>query len=126
MKLNMKPLRRAFSEMRRYGILAEENLLCCQSCACSEMESQAEEFPEDSKPVGYCFWHGQDHEELVTSGRAMLAFNGFGATDSRAVGHIVVGCLKRAGVRAKWDGSVSHRIEFWLTPPTVKTIGERT
>lgn len=116
MQLNMKPVRKAFSEMRRRGILAEENLMCCQSCACSEMESQAEEFPG---PVGYCFWHGQDHEELVTSGRTMLAFGAFGDADSEAVGHIVVGCLERAGVRAQWDGSVSHRIEFWLTPPTV-------
>lgn len=116
MKPNMKPLRRAFSEMRRYGILAEPDFLCCQSCGVAAMESMAREFPDDSQPVGYCFYHGQDAEGLAESGRAMLAFNGFGPVDSRAVGNIVVGCLNRAGVKTRWSGDTRHRIEFRLPP----------
>lgn len=115
MKLDMKPLRRAFAEMRQYGVLAEESFLCCQSCGVAAMQDKAAEFPEDSQPVGYCFYHGQDAEGLAESGRAMLAFNGFGSTGSKSVGNIVVGCLKRAGVRTKWSGDARHRIEFRLT-----------
>ena len=114
-KLEMKPLRRAFAEMRQYGILAEEDFTCCQNCGAAEMESRAaDEFPEDAKPVGYCFFHGQDTEELIECGRSMLAFSGFGSTDTGAVGRIAVGCLKRAGVKVKWNGDTRTRIEFWV------------
>lgn len=114
MTLNMKPLRVAFAEMRRYGILAEANFLCCMSCGCSAMQEQAEQFPENAQPVGYCFYHGQDADGLAENGRAMLAYGGFGSTDPGAVGRIIVGCLERAGVRCQWSGDPGQRIEFWL------------
>lgn len=110
--LEMKPLRRAFQEMRQCGILAEEDFLCCMSCGVAEMDRFAEKFPANQKPLGFCFWHGQDTDELVEHGRGMLAFGGFGENHSEPIGRIIVGCLKRAGVTTKWSGSVSHRIEF--------------
>lgn len=118
--LDMRPLRRAFAEMRKCGILAEEDFLCCMSCGVSEMERMAEQYPADAQPVGYCFFHGQDTDSLLEHGRSMLAFNGFGDTAGEPVGNIIVGCLKRAGVRVKWDGDTRHRIEFWVKRQPVR------
>lgn len=120
-KFDMRPLRRAFAEMRDYGILAEEDFLCCMSCGVAAMQAKADKLPADAQPVGYCFYHGQDTDSLVEHGRSMLAFNGFGATDSRAVGRIIVGCLRRAGVRVRWSGDARERIEFWVKRMPVRS-----
>ena len=124
-QFEMRRLRLAFSEMRRYGILAEEDFLCCQNCGAHAMQKRAaEKFPEDAQPIGYCFFHGQDTDILIEEGRTMLAFNGFGPVDSYPVGNIIVDCLRRAGIRCMWNGDVTKRIEFWLARKPRKVVAK--
>lgn len=113
-KLELKPLRQAFAKLRRYGILAEMDYLCCGNCGSYAMEKEYKAAPEDDKPVGYCFFHGQDMDCLIEEGSAMLNFNGFDAVSSVFVGNLIVDTLSSCGVRCKWDGDVRHRIEFWV------------
>jgi hypothetical protein len=115
MKWNTQPLTKAFALMRKLGLLAEQNYLCCQTCGVHAMQDCADkDFPADAKPLGYCFYHAQDRDCLKEHGEAHLAFNAFGAGDSEAVGRIITHCLKVSGVRFKWDGTQRQRIQFFL------------
>jgi hypothetical protein len=115
MKWNTKPLSKAFGMMRGLGLLAEQNYLCCQTCGVHAMQERADkDFPENAKPLGYCFYHVQDRDFLKERGVAHLAFNAFGSGDSVAVGRIIVHCLKQSGVSVKWDGTAAQRIQFSL------------
>lgn len=115
LKLDRRPIRAAFRELRKYGILCEGGRwTCCQSCGQRDMQESFDDAAEDEKPLGYCFWHDQDEDVLVREGSTMLAFNAFDSMDTRFVGNIIVGVLKKHGVKTKWDGTGRTRIEFTL------------
>jgi len=114
-KFDRRPIRAAFRELERYGILCEGGRwVCCQSCGHHDLRQRWEAAGEDEKPLGYCFWHAQDEESLVATGKTMLAFNAFDSSDSMFVGRIVVGVLKKHGVKTQWNGDRRKRIEFTL------------
>lgn len=113
-KLELKPLRRAFAKLRRYGVLSEMDYLCCGTCGTHAMQEQAKTMPEDEQPIGYCFFHAQDTECLIEEGDAYLAFNGFGPVSSQYIGNLIVDTLLSCGVRCLWDGDVRKRIRFWV------------
>jgi hypothetical protein len=115
MRWNTKPLSRAFGMMRGFGLLAEQNYLCCQNCGVHAMQERAaKDYPANAQPLGYCFYHVQDRDFLKEQGVAHLAFNAFGSVDSVWVGRIIVHCLKQSGVSVKWDGTAAQRIQFSL------------
>ncbi len=119
-KLELKPLRRAFAKLERYGILAEMDYWCCGTCGGHAIGKEYESAPVDDKPVGYCFFHAQDMDCLIEEGNAMLHFNGFGAVSSVFVGNLIVDTLRSCGVRCLWDGDVRRRIEFWVVRKQAK------
>ena len=107
----------AFKMMRRYGIFARQNFLCCQTCGRLGVAEAVEEKRKknDDVPLGYCFYHAQDAATLRNEGRVMLAYGAIDAKgDSTAVGSIIAMCLRKCGVAYKWDGSRYTRIEAFV------------
>jgi hypothetical protein len=114
-RVDLRPIRAAFRELMKYGILCEGGRwTCCQSCGQRDMQLRWDKAAEDEKPLGYVFWHVQDDDLLRETGELWLSFNAFDQGDSRFVGNLVVGVLKKHGVRARWKGDVRTRIECIL------------
>jgi hypothetical protein len=70
---------------------------------------------------GCCFYHSQDLDRAVHSGKLNLAFSGGMIPEAdqreentRAVAHHVVGFLRAAGFTAEWNGDLHTRIEVDL------------
>lgn len=63
---------------------------------------------------GYCFYHGQDLERVVSGGRLMLAFSDLrgDAVAKAEVGNLVVQTLHDAGFTIDWDGNTERRLEL--------------
>lgn len=114
MRFDKTPIARAFRMLRTFGILAEQNYLCCQSCGQHAMNEQHKAAPKDAKPLGYVFYHGQDYDFMKEDGKLMLAYNAFGDGDSAAIGRLIVHCLSQCGLRPKWSGDVRTRIGVQL------------
>lgn len=107
----------AFKMMRKYGIFARQNFLCCQTCGCAAVDKAVEEKRKKKQdvPLGYCFYHAQDAACLREEGRVMLAYGAIDDNgDSTAVGSIIAMCLRECGVAYKWDGSRYTRIEAFV------------
>ena len=113
-RIDKRPLRAAFLEMRKHGILAEGEWTCCLSCGVAEMQEVADRYPKGRTPIGYCFYHGQDTDSLEETGTTMLAFGSLCKISDVEVGRIAVECLNRAGVSTVWSGSERQRIQFTL------------
>jgi len=112
--MNKTALTNAFKMMRKMGIVARQNFLCCQSCGCAAIDDIVEKKRKAKQPVplGYCFYHAQDADTLRYSGYVYLAFGAIDDNgDSTGVGNIIVMCLKQCGVRCKWDGNCYTRIK---------------
>lgn len=69
---------------------------------------------EGIKPVGYCFYHGQDLERVIETGTLCIGFSGERDKNEKeaiAVGHKVVQALEEAGFSVNWNCTASKRIE---------------
>ncbi len=117
-------LTKAFRLMRKEGLIAYQNFLCCQSCASSEIVERFEKMNETKrvKIKGVCFYHHQDEQNFRDSGRGYLAFGSVSYKDPVTgqeietplpvveVGKLVTKCLTEAGLKVEWDESEHHRI----------------
>ncbi|MCR8958182.1 hypothetical protein M0765_010725 [Variovorax sp. S2] len=72
----------------------------------------------ESGTRGCCFYHSQDLDSAVRTGRMHLAFSGGmipeieqREANTVAIGHRIVELLRAAGFEARWNGDVSQRIE---------------
>ncbi|NDV77579.1 hypothetical protein [Dysgonomonas sp. 511] len=66
------------------------------------------------KPIGYCYYHGQDLERVIESGSLNIGFDGEKPKNDKeaiAIANIIVAELKSAGFNVNWNGSASKRIE---------------
>jgi hypothetical protein len=105
---------KVFPALRRKGILARSNFLCCQSCAGYDLATQATK----KNSLGYVFWHNQDEERIWGSGELMLAYTGSeecntppkNAKSTLEIGRMVIEELKRNGISYDWDGTDGQRI----------------
>lgn len=66
-KKTYRRLNRAFHLMRKRGLLAKANFLCCSNCAGTEITNIAEKLIASKKRTkesitGCCFYHNQDNE----------------------------------------------------------------
>lgn len=63
-------------------------------------------------PQGYVFYHGQDVDTALESGRVHLAFGAFDNSEESAAGvaRTVVSTVNRHGLHVSWDGSLDQRI----------------
>lgn len=115
-------LTEAFAALRKMGVAARANYLCCQGCAGAAMDDKY-----GKTAVGYVFWHNRDHARFIEGHNVYLAFGTFikGADgkdvplDSAVgtmVGHLICAVLKEHGVQTRWDGDIGTRIEVIVDP----------
>jgi hypothetical protein len=99
---NAKPLRaclrQAFKNLRRKGYFAKGGRwICCSTCGHHEAGLHADR---------WVFWHDQDHDDLLETGKVYLAWNGDG-------NEIKAAC-EAVGLEVKWNGTEEERIRVSL------------
>lgn len=117
----------AFKALRKQGIFARQNFLCCQGCACSDIYHRKD-------VVEYAFYHQQDRDafretkgwrewsaELQSPlyiafglGPAHRAHDGLHPdhnSSSIEVANKIVAALRAEGLKVTWDGDTNTRIE---------------
>lgn len=66
------------------------------------------------KPIGYCYYHGQDLERVIQDSVLYLGFYGEKENNDKEaiiIGHKIVKALTQAGFTVNWNGTASKRIE---------------
>jgi len=138
-KKTYRRLNRAFHLMRKRGLLARANYLCCGNCAGSAITDMAENLIDDGKRtkdsiLGCCFYHAQDNEIIdaylgrgdrywgsyepvfpkdalhLRYGEMDSCGHGVIGLSTKEVGIIVCECLMEAGVGHRWDGNPGQTI----------------
>lgn len=106
------PLASAFGELERRGMVAKHHWLCCNTCGVSAIT----ELAVDTDKVGWCFYHGQDTEHALNSGRLYISY---GSThddlDDLDIGHLICTTLRDHGLCAHWEDDPEERILIHLT-----------
>ena len=110
---------KAFAHLRKRGIIARANFLCCQTCAGYDITQIAVKQVNKGKEVNGCvFWHAQDEQDWQHSGSMYLAFGDMDSGDigkigleTSEVGKIVIKALKKYNVPYEWNGSAGRRIK---------------
>lgn len=121
---NMAKVGEALKALRRQGMIARQNFLCCGNCAATALGIQLDKSRAAGKEIaGAVYFHKQDAESALKYGTLYL---GYGAGDpyesrgveSRAVGMLIVTALRSTGLDVKWSGDAWERIEvrIWRTP----------
>lgn len=115
----------AFKDLRKEGIIARANHMCCMTCASYDLGERLE---KDTKKIGAAYWHRQDewpHDELTklgcrkdeNDGTLMIRYFGSKDTDddAREIGDKIVAALTKHGVKVKWDRdpNVTIQVVFW-------------
>ena len=105
-------LDQAFAALNQRGIVARQDFSCCTACGHNDIwdEIAAE---EEKQPIdGYVFYHFQCTEQAIEFGQLSLAFGL--VTDDEAslteVANTIVQELRKAGLDAKWKGSINSPI----------------
>jgi hypothetical protein len=106
-------LRRAFEELRKDGVLAEEAFSCCTTCATSELATMINE----KKALGGVYWNSQDEDDFRRRGGVMIGFVD-GSAKPIEVANRAVMEFERQGLEVKWDGSERTKIE--ILPPRIR------
>lgn len=68
---------------------------------------------EDIHPIGYCYYHGQDLERVITDGNLLIGFSGMHENNEKGtiqIGVKVATALENAGFAVKWKNTASDRI----------------
>ena len=111
-------LKKAFADLRKQGILAKQNYMCCMGCASGALGEEIKKANKETpnKYMGGAYYHQQDAETLRESGFCHI---GYGcAPDTKfdnelmalTVGQAVKMTLERYGLKVEWDGDTSERI----------------
>ncbi len=115
-------LNNAFKEMRKKGLVARQNYLCCQTCAgygiTTDTAKRIKEGKVKKEDVKGCvFYHHQDTEGLRKHHSLYLAYgpmdseeSGLIGLEETQVGAIVCECLKNNELEYEWNGSGHQRI----------------
>lgn len=118
----------AFSALRKQGIIARQNFLCCQSCASSALSGIAVKQHTEGKPVnGVVYYHRQDNNTLKESGYVYLAYGDVSHYEEGKpevsmglptieVGKLVVKAVAATGLKVDWDGNEGTRIKVYAEP----------
>ncbi len=107
-------LHQAFDNLCRENIIALHNAGYTQSEAVYDVQeiwSDAED--NGMKPVGYCYYHGQDLERVIEDNELMIDFYGAKPNNDKEailIGRKVVAALENAGLTVEWNNTASSRI----------------
>jgi hypothetical protein len=110
-------LDRAFDELNRHGIIARQNLPCCNTCGLAEISADMEAKIRNGETVrGYVFYHQQD-TEVAPHGELFLSYGSHGDSpeDTVCLGQEIVQELARVGLTAAWTNKPDERIAVPLT-----------
>ena len=89
---------RAFARLRRLGIVAEHDFICCKSCGHAQMSDLAEDMR------GYVFYESDDMDYAIAAGQL---FMGFGGTNEGAESVAATACnvFGLSTLSAAWTGA---------------------
>lgn len=123
---------RAFALVRKRGVIARQNYLCCTGCASSAIAVEInDKVTKDArvkdKVKGVVFFHKQGGFFSGRSGSVSTCYLHFGQVEtsahgpvglpSLAVAKILVECLREVGLAFEWDGTSDKCVEVLFTPP---------
>jgi hypothetical protein len=106
-------LDRVFDALEDQNIIALQNAGYTQDDGIDDIsEVYHDAGGEDSDIIGYCFYHGQDLERVIESGKLYLTYGDILGDDERgeAIGRRILGALEAEGFKVKWNGSIRERI----------------
>ncbi|MGI9572502.1 DUF6891 domain-containing protein [Alloalcanivorax xenomutans] len=107
-------LEQAFLALNKRGVIALHNAGYTQDDGYADVQEVFAEHSERDSVSGYCFYHGQDLECVVSGGGLYLAFGPMDPlheeTEGPVVGALIVEELTKAGLNVQWDGTFAHRI----------------
>ncbi|MDR3056717.1 MAG: DUF6891 domain-containing protein [Dysgonomonas sp.] len=109
-------LHTVFDNLCKQKIVALHNAGYTQSDAIYDVQDVWQDLEDNGiKPVGYCYYHGQDLERVIETGTLCIGFYGEKEKNDKEaiiIGHKIVSLLKEQGFTIEWDGSASKRIEI--------------
>lgn len=109
-------LRVVFDTLCKEKIVALHNAGYTQSDAIYDVQDVWKDLEDEGiKPIGYCYYHGQDLERVIETGTLCIGFYGEKEKNDKEailVGNKVATALKEAGFTIDWNGSASKRIEI--------------
>ena len=107
-------LHAAFDHLCRNKIVALHNAGYTQSDAIFDGQDVWLDLEDEGvKPIGYCYYHGQDLERVIETGELNIGFHGEKEKNDKEailIGHQVVEALKNQGFSVSWDESAKKRI----------------
>lgn len=108
-------LHKVFDDLCRQKIVALHNAGYTQSDALFDIKDVWQDLEdEDIKPIGYCYYHGQDLERVIETETLCIGYYGAKENndkDAIIIGNKIVTALKDAGFNVNWNGAASKRIE---------------
>lgn len=109
-------LHAVFDKLCKNRIVALHNAGYTQSDAIYDVQDVWKDLEDEGmKPIGYCYYHGQDMERVIETGTLCIGFYGEKENndkDAIAIGNKVASALKEAGFTIEWNGTASRRIEI--------------
>ena len=88
---------RAFARLRRIGIVAEHDHICCSNCGHAQMSELAEHME------GYVFYESSDMDFAIDNGRLFIGFGGT-QDSAQSVGAIACNVFGLSTLSASWTG----------------------
>lgn len=106
-------LNSSFRALKKVGILCLHNAGYTMSDGHDDAVAAISEYPKDTF-IGYCFYHGQDLERVLSSGGLLLAYDHIrGDVEEKIhVAKIVQREMEAVGFRVEWDGTPDQRINL--------------
>jgi len=107
-------LHAAFDQLCRNKIVALHNAGYEKSDAIYDVQEIWQDLEDEGiKPIGYCYYHGQDLESVIETGDLTIGFYGEKENNDKeaiTIGNKVVEVLRKQGFDVSWDGTASKRI----------------
>ena len=107
----------AFIELECAGIVCRQDFSCCGTCGSAEIWDEMKEAFESGQDVrGYAFFHTQDTETALESGRLYLHYGSAekGEEPALEIAGEIVASLNRHGLKTEWNGRIDTRIAVLL------------
>lgn len=104
-------LAKAFKDLRKEGLIAKQNFMCCRSCASCSIWNDIDASP--GKYKGAVYYCKQDGDNLRKDGRFYLGFGAADTDDDKVatlIGQLTKVVLEKHGLNVEWDGSANTRL----------------
>lgn len=109
-------LRMIFDTLCKEKIIALHNAGYTQSDAIYDAQDVWKDLEDHGvKPIGYCYYHGQDMERAIETETLCIGFYGEKEKNDKEailIGNKVMSAFSDAGFVVEWNGTASKRIEI--------------